>query len=181
MLDIRTDRLYIRNFKADDWEDLFEYLSQKEVLRYEPGSESDQDDCKKMAIERSRNDVFLAVCLKDTDTMIGHIYFNLTNPTDFLTWEIGYIFNPKYYGKGFATEACKRVLQFGFEELDAHRIIGICDPENTASWKLLERLFMRREGYYKKKAFFRRTADGEPIWHDAYEYAILAEEWRTNK
>lgn len=177
MMIMKTERLYVRNFKAEDWEDLFEYLSQEEVLRYEPGSVSDPDDCRKMAIERSQNNVFLAVCLKDTDKMIGHIYFNQSNPAEFLTWEIGYIFNPKFYGKGYATEACKRVLQFGFEELGAHRVVAMCNPENTSSWKLLERLFMRREGHHPKIAFFRTTDDGNPIWHDAYQYAILGDEW----
>ncbi|KNY27176.1 GNAT family N-acetyltransferase [Pseudobacteroides cellulosolvens] len=177
MIIMETERLIIRNFRVDDWEDLYEYLSQKDVLKYEPENESDEEECKKKAIERSQSNIFWAVCLKDSNKMIGHIYFNQTGPVDFLTWEIGYIFNPKYYGKGYATEASQRILQFGFEELNAHRIIGMCNPENTASWKLLERLSMRLEGHHKKKAFFRRREDGEPIWHDAYQYAMLAEEW----
>jgi [ribosomal protein S5]-alanine N-acetyltransferase len=177
MIIMETERLIVRNFRVDDWQDLYEYLSQKEVLRYEPEGESDQEDCKRKAMERSQSDIFLAVCLKDSDKMIGHVYFNQTGPVEFLTWEIGYIFNPKYYGKGYATESCQRVLQFGFKKLGAHRIIAMCNPENSTSWKLLERLSMRREGHHKKKAFFRRTDDGNPIWHDAYQYAILSEEW----
>ena len=70
-------------------------------------------------------------------------------------------------------------MQFGFEELNAHRIVGMCNPENTDSGKLLERLLMRREDHHKKKAFFRRTEEGKPIWHDAYQYVILAEEWNS--
>ena len=53
----------------------------------------------------------------------------------------------------------------------------MCNPENTASWKLLERISMRREGHYKKLAYFKKSPNGKPLWHDAYEYAILAEEW----
>jgi RimJ/RimL family protein N-acetyltransferase len=53
----------------------------------------------------------------------------------------------------------------------------MCSPENTASWKLMERLKMRREGYHKKPAFFEKARDGKPLWHDSYEYAILDEEW----
>lgn len=179
MLNMETERLVIRNFVPGDSEDLHEYLSQKEVLRYEPGSVSNLEECKNMANERSQSNIFLAVCLKDSDKMIGHIYFNQKNPVEFLTWEIGYIFNPKYYGNGYATEACQKILQYGFEDLGAHRIIGMCNPENTASWKLMERLMMRREGHHPKIAFFRRTTDGKPIWHDAYQYAILAEEWKS--
>jgi RimJ/RimL family protein N-acetyltransferase len=177
MIIMETERLVIRNFRPADWEDLYDYLSQKDVLKYEPEDESDQEDCKVKALERSENSIFWAVCLKDSGRMIGHVYFNQTGYYEFLTWEIGYIFNPNYYGKGYATEASKRILQYGFEELGAHRIIAMCNPENSASWKLLERLEMRREGYHKKKAFFKRSEDGQPIWHDAYQYAILEEEW----
>jgi ribosomal-protein-alanine N-acetyltransferase len=52
--------------------------------------------------------------------MIGYVYFKQIDPAEFLTWEIGCIFNPKYYGKGYATEACRRMLQYGFAELGAH-------------------------------------------------------------
>ncbi|MEN6316987.1 MAG: GNAT family protein [Clostridiaceae bacterium] len=174
---LETERLIIRNFVKNDWKDLYEYLSLKEVLKYEPSCESDEEDCMKKAVERSKSNTFLAVCLKENGKMIGHIYFSQVEPKEYLTWEIGYIFNPEFYGRGYATEASRGILQYGIEELGAHRIIAMCNPENTASWKLLERLSMRREGFFRKKAFFRRTDDGKPIWHDAYEYAILAEEW----
>jgi ribosomal-protein-alanine N-acetyltransferase len=177
MTTMETARLLVRNFRADDWEDLYAYLSQQEVLRYEPEKASDAEDCKKKAFQRSQSNAFWAVCLKDSHKMIGHVYFKQIDPTEFLTWEFGYIFNPKYYGKGYATEACRRILQYGFEELGAHRVIGMCNPENTASWRLMERLAMRREGFHLQKAFFARTVEGKPIWHDAYQYAILKEEW----
>lgn len=172
-----TPRLLVRNFRAADWEDLLEYLSQPEVLRFEPDDPSDAADCQQKALERSQGNIFWAVCLKETGKMIGHIYFNRMNPAEFLTWEIGYIFNPQYYGKGYATEACQRILQYGFTELGTHRIVGLCNPENVSSWRLMERLSMRREGHHKKLAFFRRTADEKPLWHDAYQYAILREEY----
>jgi ribosomal-protein-alanine N-acetyltransferase len=180
IVSIETERLIIRKFESTDWKDLYEYLSLPEVLRYEPDGISDESDCKNKTLERSKSDIFWAVCLKDSGKMIGHLYFAPTEPAEFLTWEIGYIFSPAYYGKGYATEACRRILQYGFAELRIHRIIGMCNPENSASWKLLERLAMRREGHFKQKAFFRKTADNKPIWHDAYLYAILAEEWRRN-
>lgn len=148
MLSMETERLVVRNFKEDDWKDLYEYLSQKEVLRYEPEDPSDEEDCRKKASERSKGNNFWAVCLKESGKMIGHLYFQQGEPLEFLTWELG-----------------------------AHRIIAMCNPENIPSWKLMERLKMRREGFFKKKAFFRRNSGGGPIWFDAYEYAILQEEW----
>ncbi|MCX7748200.1 MAG: GNAT family N-acetyltransferase, partial [Clostridia bacterium] len=130
------ERLIIRNFKVEDYNDLFEYLSQKDVLKYEPDDPiKNVDECKELALERSQDNIFLAVCHKETEKMIGHLYFNQKEPYEFMTWELGYIFNPKFYGKGFATEACKRVLQYGFEELGAHRVVALCNPENVPSWK----------------------------------------------
>jgi [ribosomal protein S5]-alanine N-acetyltransferase len=52
-----------------------------------------------------------------------------------------------------------------------------CDPRNEASWKLLERIGFRREGHFRRFAFFRRDDTGKPLWHDAYEYAILDEDY----
>ncbi|SEU19583.1 GNAT family N-acetyltransferase [Paenibacillus sp. NFR01] len=181
MINLETERLVVRNFRPEDWQDLHEYLSIEEVLRFEPGSVSSPEECKEMAAERSGGDIFLAAVLKDTGKMIGHIYFNQTGPQEFRTWELGYIFNPVYYGHGYATEASRRVMQHAFEELGAHRIIAMCNPDNASSWKLLERLGMRREGHLLQEAFFRSTDDGRPIWHDAYQYAILADEWATVK
>lgn len=177
MLNLKTDRLIIRRFSCDDWEDLYEYLSLESVVKYEPYDACSREECKEAAIRRSKNDAFWAVCLKENNKLVGNVYFEQQEPKDFLTWEIGYVFNPKYYGKGYATEACRRILKYGFEQLGAHRIIGMCNPENTPSWKLMERLSMRREGYFKKPAFFKKTEEGKPIWHDAYQYSILDEEF----
>lgn len=174
---LETERLIIRIFSNSDWKDLYEYLSNEAVVRYEPYEAFSEEECKKETARRSQNDAFWAVCLKENNKLIGNLYFQQKEPVQFSTWEIGYVFNPAFYGKGYATEACKRILKFGFEQLGAHRIIGKCNPENTASWKLLERLSMRREGYYIKPAFFRKTADGNPIWHNAYEYSILEEDY----
>lgn len=177
MLILETDRLVIRKFCYEDWYNLYEYLSQDTVVKYEPYTVFSKEECKQEAINRSHNDAFWAVCLKENNKLIGNVYFQQQEPKEFLTWEIGYVFNPAYYGKGYATEACKRVLKYGFQQLGAHRVIGKCNPENIHSWRLLERLFMRREGHFRKPAFFEKSNEGKPIWHDAYQYSILAEEF----
>jgi len=177
MIIMEAERLFIKKFNKDDWKDLYEYLSQESVVKYEPYGVYNEDECRQEAENRSKNDAFWAVYLKENNKLIGNVYFQQQEPKEFLLWEIGYVFNPAYYGKGYATEACKRVLKYGFEQLGAHRVIGKCNPENSASWKLLERLSMRQEGHFKKPAYFKKTVDGKAIWHDAYQYAILDEEW----
>jgi len=175
-----TQRLILRRFLPDDWIDLYEYLSQETVVKYEPYGIFTEEQCKQEAVNRAQNGAFWAVCLKENNKLIGNVYFEQQEPKDFLTWEIGYVFNSFYQGKGYATEACKRIVEYGFNELAARRIIAMCNPENTASWSLLERLNMRREGHFIQKAFFKFDAQEKPIWHDAYEYAILADEWIEN-
>lgn len=177
MMVMETERLIIRKFKGNDWKDLYEYLSQESVVKYEPYEVYTEDASKQEAINRSENDAFWAVCLKENNKLIGNIYFQQQGPKEFLTWEIGYVFNPLYYGQGYATEASKRILQYGFEQLGAHRIMAKCNPENSPSSKLLERLLMRREGHFKKPAYFKKTINGKAIWHDCYQYAMLEEEW----
>jgi len=174
---IITERLIIRRFKEADWEDLYEYLSKEEVVRFEPYDIRSEIECKQEAASRSKNKAFWAVCLRDSNKLIGNIYFQQLEPEKFLTWEIGYVFNPVYWHKGYATEATRRIMQYGFEELGVRRIIAKCNPLNTASPKLLERLGMRREGHFKKPAYFKETAEGKAIWHDCYQYAMLEEEW----
>lgn len=176
-----TERLIIRRFTAEDWRDLHEYLSDESVVEYEPYYPFTEEESKQEAVNRANNEAFWAVCLKENGKLIGNIYFAQEGPSEFRTWEIGYVFNPKYYGKGYATEACRRILKWAFEDLGAHRIIGHCNPKNEASWKLLERLSMRREGHARKPVFFKYDSQQQPIWHDAYEYAILEEEWNALK
>lgn len=179
MKKMETMRLILRQFVPDDWKDLYEYLSIPEVVIYEPYDIYTKEDCIDSAKWRSEepNNMFWAVCLKDSKKMIGHVYFAQSEPDKFKTWNIGYVFNPKFYGYGYATEACKKILEYGFQDKDAHRIVAGVDVKNEASWKLLERLSMRREAHMLKNVFFKKTSDGEPIWKDAYRYAILSSEY----
>ncbi len=182
MNNMETERLVIRRFVPDDWKDLYEYLSVPEVVQYEPYDVMDVDTCIQIAKNRSELDQckkFWAVCLKSSNKMIGQIYFDIIGPKKFFTFELGYVFNPFYYGNGYATEVCRRILQYGFEELSAHRIIAETDVKNIASWRLLERLRMRREAHRKQDVFFKMNNTGECIWKDSYQYALLREEWET--
>lgn len=174
MRDILTDRLIIRRFKQDDWQDMYEYLSDKEVVKYEPYEPYSEEQVKNEADRRSNDEAFYAVCLKENGKLMGNLYLGRG---DFDTWELGYVFNRKYQGQGYATESAKALLDYAFEKLGARRIIATCNPENERSWKLMERLNMRREGFLLKNIYFKNDRNGEPIWQDTYEYAILKSEW----
>ncbi len=157
---------------------LFEYLSNPTIYRYEPGEPITAEKAKELTFERSQGIDFLAVILKNTQQMVGHLYFKQTEPTEFLTWELGYIFNPVFHNKGYATEAAQALINYGFAHWGIHRAIAHCNPENIASWKVLEKIGMRREGCLRKNIFFKKTADGSPLWVDSFEYAILEEDMK---
>jgi RimJ/RimL family protein N-acetyltransferase len=177
MYTFETNRLRLRPFTPDDWQDLYEYLSLDEVNTFLDEWECTKEVCKEMSVQRSTDETIWAVCLKETGKMIGHVDIRPEYAPHLCIYEIGYIFSPKYGKKGYATESLQRVIQHGFEDLNAHRIIADSYPEHTASWKLLERLKMRREAHFVKYIPFRTTADNRIIWNDVYRYAILQSEW----
>lgn len=174
MQQLETERLIIRRFKEEDWEDLYEYLSDEEVVRYEPYQVFTIEKAQKEAKCRAESPAFFAVCLKENNKLIGNIYFA---KQEFKTWEIGYVFNRHYQKKGYATEAAKAIIDYGFNIRRARRIVAMCNPINTASWRLLERLGMRREGHLRQNIYFKKDNEGNPIWSDTYEYAILKDEY----
>ncbi len=175
---MESERLIVRRFADGDWRDLYEYLSLPETYEFEPGCPTSEEEAKALAAERARGEVFLAVQLKDGGKMIGHVYLGAEGPPEFATYELGYIFNPKFQKRGYCTEASALVLDRAFGELGAHRVVAYCDPRNPASWRVLEKLGMRLEGVFEKRAFFRRGPGGEPLWHDCRAYGMLAEERR---
>lgn len=177
MENINTERLMIRKFEQNDWQDLYEYLSDEEVVKFEPYDIYSENQAKEEAIRRANDEAFYAVCLKENGKLIGNLYLG---KGDFDTWEIGYVFNRKYQGQGFATEGAKTLIDYAFTQLGARRMIGMCSPKNDPSWKLLERLHMRREGLLLQNVSFKTDRNGEPIWLDTYEYAILKAEWCNN-
>jgi RimJ/RimL family protein N-acetyltransferase len=85
--------------------------------------------------------------------------------------EIWYLVEPESWGKGIATEAVKRLLDFGFGELGLHRVWATCLPENPASARVLEKAGMRREGFLVKNLKIHG------VWKSSFLYAMLTEEW----
>lgn len=173
IMTLESKRLYIRPFLQSDGKDLHDYLKREEIYRYEPGEPLGLNEAKDLAMERSKSRDFLGVILKRTNKLIGHLYWHQVEPQRFQTWELGFIFNPKYHNQGYCTEACSILLEDQFEQKKIHKAVAFCNPENLASWKVLEKLAMSREGHFKQKAFFRKDPQGSPLWFDCYAYGKL--------
>lgn len=173
---METERLIIRRFRPEDGADLYDYLSREEVVRFEPYGVFSREEADREAARRAQDEAFWAVCKKEKGggKLIGNIYLA---KQEFDTWELGYVFNSVFWGKGYAAEAAKELMDDAFRNQDAHRIVAMCNPLNDRSWRLLERLGMRREGHLRQNIWFKKDEKGRPFWQDTYEYGILAGEW----
>ncbi|HEX8866781.1 MAG TPA: GNAT family N-acetyltransferase [Lentzea sp.] len=175
---IKTDRLVLRPFEPGDLDDLHAYRANPEVCRYlygEPATieESEQRLEKSLTAGELTEEgqwLVLAVCLDGK--VIGDVVLKWVSESD-QQGELGYVFNPEFTGKGYAREASEEMLRIGFEELKLHRIIAQCDPRNEPSWRLMERLGMRREAHFRHNEIFKGK------WGDLFVYAMLEEEYRN--
>ncbi len=86
--------------------------------------------------------------------------------------ELGWCLDPAHHGSGYATEAVGELLRVCFADLSLRRVTASCFADNTASWRLMERLQLRHEQHTVRESLHR---NGQ--WLDAYGYALLAEEW----
>src|SRR3954468_16639186 len=89
--------------------------------------------------------------------------------------ELGWIFSPDHAGQGYATEAVRELIRICFTDLGLRRVTANCLAGNEASWRLMERVGMRREFYAVRDAL-RRSGE----WADRVGYALLADEWRQH-
>jgi RimJ/RimL family protein N-acetyltransferase len=86
--------------------------------------------------------------------------------------ELGWTLDPTWTGQGYATEAVRALITHCVTDLGVRRVTAACFAENAASWRLMERVGMRREGHAVADALHRSGR-----WLDTFTYALLAEEW----
>jgi RimJ/RimL family protein N-acetyltransferase len=111
------------------------------------------------------------IILKKTNEFIGLAGMNLSRDK-YRTGEIYYKLLPVYWGKGYATEVSKRLIKYGFEDFNLHRIEAGVAVENKNSIKVLKKSGMTYEGLRRKILPIRG------MWIDNYEYAIVEDDSR---
>jgi RimJ/RimL family protein N-acetyltransferase len=176
MTTLETERLVIRNFRSSDWEALHEMITQYEACEYAAYDQqwpTAPDDIKGVAEWFASGDSFLAVCLKDTGRFIGFVSLNPEQKEGVREYNLGYIFNSDYHGKGYATEACRAALDHAFGTLQADSVITGTAAVNRASCQLLERLGFKKTA--ESRGSFRKDPDGKPIEFLGYTYSLSRE------
>ena len=173
-----TLRLTLRDLRDSDLERVHAYASDLEVVRYLDWGPNSVDDTRSFlalaqaAREASpRTAYHLALALRTDDQVIGGGRIEIRDAASG-SGDLGYVLDRAHWGHGYATEAGRALLAFGFERLGLHRIWARCDVRNAASARVLEKLGMRREGLLRHDV--RRKGE----WHDSYLYAILEPDWR---
>jgi ribosomal-protein-alanine N-acetyltransferase len=161
-----TDRLLLREYKESDWRAVHAFLSDPEVSSYcpfQPATEEEtREEIQKMLDGRRAEppQYDLALILRSTDALIG-VCRLMIRPDELRQGELLYLLNRHYWGHGYATEAVRAVLGYGFQELGLHRVYATCRPANVASSRVLEKVGMQREGHLRRHRWMKGA------WHDS--------------
>ena len=171
---IHTSRLTLRAFTADDAADLLTYLSNPIPSCFAGDKITSMDEALAKIAKRQKESDYIAVCLRESDQVIGEIFYSKDEPD---TYSVGWNFNERFHGKGYASESAQAFIDYLFDQDDARRVYAYVEVDNFASQKLCERLGLRQEGHFVEFISFIKNADGTPKYEDTLQYAILKKEW----
>lgn len=169
---METKRLEIRMTVMDDLNDIYEYVKIDDVMKYERENYPNKESLEQMLSILTKHKLLYSVRLKGKEQVIGHIFLGKTNPAINNEYNIGYIFHPAFQGKGYCTEASSLLVDYAFITLGANRVRAACNPKNIASWKVMEKIGLKHEGYFKKRFFLKRDSSGKPIYTDEVMYGL---------
>ncbi len=174
-LEIRTPRLVLRGFASEDWQDLLQIAIDKAASPYSiydhqfPTSEA---EVKQVADRFATSTDFLAVCEPIASRVIGFIRVGGDDPAEI---ELGYTFHSRYWGKGYAREACTAAIDHAFSSPWVQRVVCGTAKANVPSVKLLQSLGFEETG--EATGSFARDAQGKPIEFMGASYWLTRAAW----
>ena len=175
---IITERLIIRAHTMDDLDDLLEFHSDPEVVRYLPWPvrnriltfEALEEKLPRARVIEEGEWLVLALELRETGRVIGEVLLKCES-IERGEGEIGFAVHAEHQRLGIGFEAASAILRLAFDEYGLRRVTARLVADNLASAALLEKLRMRREAHYVQSELFK----GE--WVDLYAYGMLATEY----
>ncbi|MEW1963026.1 GNAT family N-acetyltransferase [Microbacterium sp. NPDC077644] len=182
---LRTERLEIRPATAEDLGAIWEYRRLPEVNRWLGPAPATREAFDDLYLDPERLATTLLITRPEDGAVIGDIMLKIGD-----AWaqrevieqakgteaELGWTLAPEHTGQGYATEAVRGVIDVCFGALGLRRVHAGCFADNEPSWRMMERLGMRREEHSRKTALHR---SGE--WMDGMNYGLLAEEWPASR
>jgi len=180
-MEITTTRLVLREFTESDWPDVLAYQSDPLYLRYYPWTERTPESVQEFVRmflaqqqEQPRIKFQLAMVLQSDGRLIGNCGLRM-KAAEAKEGDIGYELSPQHWGQGYATEAARAMVEFGFSQLRLHRIWSWCIAENVGSARVLLKLGMRLEGRLRENEHFKSR------WWDTMVFGLLDHEWQANQ
>lgn len=185
---VRTERLQIRPMTAPDIDAMWAWRKLPDVNRWLGLAPDTVEAFRERYLDPERlASMYIVELLTESDESpvpIGDVMIRIgdgwgqlevADQVKGVEAELGWVLDPGYTGRGYATEAIRGVIDVCFGPLGLRRVHAGCFADNEPSWRLMERLGMRREEFSRKTALHR---SGE--WLDGMNYGILAEEWAVN-
>ncbi|MGT2753577.1 GNAT family N-acetyltransferase [Streptococcus ovis] len=171
-----TERLYLRPVRLMDAETMYDYGHRPEVARLAgfPVNQSAEECQQFIQMDLNKTDEAVlqriyAICLKGQDRLMGTVSFAKEIKPDIL--EIGYVLHPDLWGQGLMPEAAGSLVDFGFTELELHKIEIAVYDHNSQSQRVAEKLGFQLEARLRK----RKKIDG--YYRDKLIFGLLREEW----
>lgn len=178
---VRTARLSLRPATVDDVVATWRFRQLPEVSHWITQAPETLEDYREQFVDPDRLAANLIVELIGTGEVLGDLMLKVED-----AWaqaevaerargvqaELGWVLHPDHTGRGYATEAVAGLIRICFEDLGLRRVTASCFADNEASWRLMERVGMRRELATVRESLHR---SGE--WLDGLGYALLADEW----
>ena len=194
MSEIETKRLLLRPFRESDAADVLEYLSGPLPHCFTGLKIDSLEEARAEVVKRGEDPEYcFAIVLKETGRVIGEID---AEPSDYLppmlrsretppafqdTFTPSLILNASHQGSGYAYEATCALFDYLFTRKGVRRIYSYVDDYNACSRHLCEKLGMRREGLFRSFVSFVDDADGNPVYENTIQYAILKHEWMASR
>ena len=186
---IETKRLILRPFQQGDEQDLYEYLHEPMVHCFYCLRVDTLEAAKEAVLDRAQDgEYYFAIVEKETGKVIGEIDAHAeTSQPDGAKGAVRDTFSPCWMlrkdrqGRGYAHEAAQAFFDYLFREKGARRIYAYTEDYNLPSQHLCEKLGMRREGLFREFVTFVNDEEGDPIYENTYQYALLKREWEEKK
>lgn len=177
-LRLNGDRVVLREFRDTDVEAVLALIGDSRVTEWLSFDTRNRQDAEAMLAGvaqrrevRPRTEFYMAITPGDeSDQCVGFMRLALNGVK---AGKLGYAVAFDHWGRGYATDAARTIIDYGFHTLDLHRISAAIGPDNSASIRMAERLGMTREGVIRDHVF---TNGG---WRDSVLYSVLAPEWNA--
>lgn len=181
MISLETERLLLRDYCEEDFSEYFQLKSDAKTMYYLQDiqlhtKEDGYEDFRIVLDDREKPDrkfYFFRMEQKDTREQVGSIgYTVISNTPAGKHVGAGYFVYPKFWNKGYTTEAFQRVIEFAFFDNDVYRISTGCLAENIGSERVMQ-----------KCGFIKEAEHVDYEWHDGklktrLEYRLLKREWK---